>query len=69
MTDAFKDHIRHRLKKWYYQLRYATLRNQDQRARCIRTAIKAYRMGLEEVLNANVVAEIFEGFDFGGGEE
>ena len=68
MTNEFKGHIRLKLKKWHYQLRFASSRGQDERARRIRAMARGYRMGLEEVLNANVVAEIFEGYDFGGEE-
>lgn len=68
MTNAFKDNIRRQLDIFRHELRIAEERGMVTEARIFRAQAAAYRMGLEEVLNAERVAEIFEGYDFGGGE-
>lgn len=68
MTTEFKNHIRRQLDIFRHELRFAEERGMETEARIFRAQAAAYRMGLEEVLNADRVAEIFEGYDFGGGE-
>ena len=68
MTNEFKNHIRRQLDIFRHEIHYAEEHGMETEARIFRAQAAAYRMGLEEVLNADRVAEIFEGYDFGGGE-
>ncbi|MEE1209219.1 MAG: hypothetical protein U0K60_04195 [Parafannyhessea umbonata] len=68
MTNEFKNHIRRQLDIFRHEIRYAEEHAMPTEARIFRAQAAAYRMGLEEVLNAERVAEIFESYDFGGHE-
>jgi len=66
MTNTFRDHVRRQLDIFRHEIRYAQEHDMHTEERIFRAQAAAYRMGLEEVLNADRVAEIFEGYDFGG---